>query len=104
MARSMPCQCFSERIRCILRGMVIESCQSAWEDASVGFRKEQSNARAAVLGRGRAYPQNFRFCVPPPEDRQLSVEPAHLWQNAVGSVTPPFGAAAMSPASQLKKQ
>jgi hypothetical protein len=42
--------------------------------------------------------------LPPPVERHPKEELAYFWQYGVGSVMPPFGAAAMAELSQLKKQ
>jgi hypothetical protein len=46
----------------------------------------------------------LRFVLPPPVERQLNEAFAQRWQNVSGSVVPASGAAAMSDASQLRKQ
>jgi hypothetical protein len=49
-------------------------------------------------------PQNFRFALPPPVDRQVNEALTERWQYVVGSVIAASVAAAMSDASQLRKQ
>jgi hypothetical protein len=49
-------------------------------------------------------PQNLRFALPPPVERQLNEAFAQRWQKELGSVVPASGAAAMSDASQPRKQ
>jgi len=46
----------------------------------------------------------LRFALPPPVERQLNEAFAQRWQKVSGSVVPASGAAAMSDASQLRKQ
>lgn len=56
------------------------------------------------MERNRQGPQNFWFALPPPVERHVNVGFANDWQYAVGSVVPPFGAAAIAVEEQLRKQ